>query len=66
MKATPKSTSPKPTAKPPAPAPTLAPASNSGDPAVHQLLAELQTARSNGDDEKVQALTSQLADLGYE
>lgn len=48
------------------PEPKLAPASESGDPAVHQLLAELQTARSNGNDDAVQALTGRLAELGFE
>ena len=44
----------------------LAPAGASGDPAVHQILAELATARSNGDDAAVEALTAKLADLGFE
>lgn len=44
----------------------LAPASESGDPAVHQLLAEKQTALSNGNDDEVAAVTKRLADLGYE
>ena len=42
----------------------LAPAGESGDPAVHQLLAELETARSNGDDAGVTAAKTALADLG--
>ena len=50
----------------PAPKAKLARASESGDPAVHALLAHLQTARANGDDEQVEALTKQLADLGYQ
>lgn len=44
----------------------LARASESGDPSVHQLLAELQTARLNGDTDAVSSLTAQLAGLGYE
>ncbi len=52
-------------AKPPA-APKLARASESGDPAVHQLIAELQTARLNGNDDAVKAATEKLAALGYE
>lgn len=43
----------------------LARAAHSGDPAVHQLLAELQTAQLNGDDARVAELNEQLADLGY-
>ncbi len=51
----------------PAPGPrVLGRASESGDPAVHQVLAELQTARSNGDTAAVETLTKRLADLGYE
>jgi len=50
----------------PAPKPRLARASESGDPAIHVLLAELQTARANGDDNEVKAVTVKLADLGYE
>jgi hypothetical protein len=53
----------------PAPAPakvSLAPAGESGDPAVHQVLAELQSARSNDDADAVKAWTEKLADLGYE
>jgi hypothetical protein len=57
----------KPAAKPSAaPTPALARASESGDPAVHQLLAELQTARSNSDAAAVKAATERLAALGYE
>jgi hypothetical protein len=44
----------------------LAPASESGDPAVHALLAQLETAKSNGDDEQAKAVTKKLADLGFE
>jgi hypothetical protein len=49
---------------PAAPA-SLARASETSDPAVHQILAEMQTARSNGDDESLGALTEKLHDLGY-
>ena len=42
------------------------PAAESGDPAVHKLLADIQTARLNGDDDELKDLTKQLADLGYE
>jgi hypothetical protein len=44
----------------------LARASESGDPAVHALLAQLETARSNDDDDQVKAVTKELADLGFE
>ena len=50
----------------PKPAPKLARAWESGDPAVHQLLAEIATARSNGDDAALKAVTEELAALGYE
>jgi hypothetical protein len=50
----------------PAPAKQLASAGESGDPSVHQILAELETARSNGNDEAVKALTDKLAALGYQ
>jgi hypothetical protein len=52
--------------KAPEPKPALARASESGDPAVHQLMAELQTARLNGDDTAVAELSRRLAELGYE
>lgn len=55
--------------KAPAAAPAAAPlarASESGDPAVHQLLAELQTARMNDDTGRASVLVGQLAELGYE
>lgn len=59
---------------PPATAPATAPvearvlarAAHSGDPAVHQLMAGLQTARLNDDTERVSVLVGQLAELGYE
>lgn len=41
-----------------------APAAESGDPAVHKALADLQTARLNGDDDGVKAAVKALADLG--
>jgi hypothetical protein len=44
----------------------LARASESGDPAVHALLAQLETARSNDDDDQVKAVTKKLAELGFE
>lgn len=44
----------------------LARASESTDPAVHQLLAEIQTAVSNEDSEAEADARKRLADLGYE
>lgn len=44
----------------------LQPASESSDPAVHEVLAQIQTARSNGDDDETERLTKHLAELGYE
>ena len=44
--------------------PALARASESGDPAVHQLLGAIYTAEQNGDD--TSALRKQLAELGFE
>lgn len=41
-------------------------ASESSDPAVHQLLAEMQTALANGNDAEVEATARKLAKLGYE
>lgn len=60
-------------AKPSASAPTkaapvkpeLTPAGESGNPAVHQLLAELETHRSNGDLDEVQDIVDYLATLGF-
>jgi len=46
--------------------PALARASEATDPAVHHILAELQTARMNENADAVQALTKRLNDLGYE
>lgn len=44
----------------------LAPASESSDPAVHQVLAEIQTAQANNNADEVERLTQRLADLGFE
>ena len=44
----------------------LGPASESGDPAVHQILAEMDIARQNGDKKAVDAATAKLSELGYE
>lgn len=44
----------------------LASAGSCSDPAVHHLLAELQTARNNNDETAVGTLIAALADLGYE
>jgi hypothetical protein len=41
-------------------------ASESGDPAVHKLLADRQTAVLNGNSDAVKAVDDQLADLGFE
>lgn len=43
----------------------LADGASSSDPAVHQLLAERQTAYLNGDEEAANAATAQLKELGY-
>jgi hypothetical protein len=43
----------------------LAPAAESTDPAVHQLMAEVDILRQNGDDDAVQAKLADLAELGY-
>jgi hypothetical protein len=55
-------------AEQPKPAPKAAPelgsAAESGDPAVHQLLAQRDIADRNGDQDAVKALTGQLAELG--
>lgn len=54
------------------PAPTPTPAQQargnpaaSGDPAVHQLLAERQTAQMNGDAAKMREVDDRLAELGF-
>ncbi len=44
---------------------SLVPAGESTDPAVHQLLAELETARRNSDDGAVKTAVDTLAGLGY-
>ena len=43
----------------------LTPAAESGDPAVQQLLGELQTATLNGTEDDQKAIRKQLADLGF-
>jgi hypothetical protein len=48
-----------------APQVELQPAGEATDPAVHQLLAELETARVNGAEDDMQDLIDYLADLGY-
>lgn len=48
------------------PKPVLARASESGDPAVHTLLAEKQTALSNGDADAVAECDRRLNELGYQ
>jgi hypothetical protein len=54
-------------APPPRPAPApLGAAGESGDPLVHQVLAELATAVSNGDADAEAALTGRLAELGVQ
>jgi hypothetical protein len=48
------------------PAPTgLTPAGESSNPAVQQLLAELQTLRANGAEDDAQDVVTYLAELGY-
>lgn len=49
-----------------APTGSKAPAAESGDPAVHKLLADIQTAQLNGDSDAEKNLRKELADLGYE
>jgi hypothetical protein len=44
----------------------LAPASESSEPAVHQLLAEQEIARLNGDEDEIKRTQDALADLGFE
>lgn len=46
--------------------PALAKASESSDPAVHKLLADIQTAQMNGNDEQAEAARKALAGLGFE
>lgn len=45
--------------------PVLGSAAESGDPAVHQLLAARDIADRNGDTEAVKAADKALAELGY-
>lgn len=52
-------------AEPAAVASPLAPASASGDSAVHKLLAELDIHRRNGDEAGVAAAVAALAELGF-
>jgi hypothetical protein len=49
-----------------APEPVLGSAAESGDPAVHQLLAARDIAERNGDADAVKAATATLAGLGVE
>lgn len=44
----------------------LAPAAESSDPAVHQLLAEIQTAQMNDDKDAEKNAREDLRALGYE
>jgi hypothetical protein len=57
-------TEPKP--RPAVSARRLAPASESSDPAVHQLLAEQDIARLNDNEDEVKRTQDALAELGYE
>ena len=45
--------------------PSLKSAAAAEDPAVHQLLAERQTATANGDKDALAAVDKALAELGY-
>lgn len=45
--------------------PELTPAGESSNPAVHQLLAELESHRTNGDMDEAQDIIGYLASLGY-
>jgi len=49
-----------------APRGNLAPAAESSDPAVHQLLAEIQTAQMNDDKDAEKDAREDLRALGYE
>lgn len=49
----------------PAEAPALAPASETSNPEVHRLLAELQSARLNEDADAIQSYTDQINALGF-
>jgi hypothetical protein len=46
--------------------PVLLPAAESSDPAIHQLLAQRQTATANGDTATAAEVVRRLAELGYE
>jgi hypothetical protein len=43
----------------------LARASESGDPAVQKLIADMYTAEQNGDDDQAEAARKALAELGF-
>lgn len=45
--------------------PDLVAAPGATDPAVHQLLAEQQTAVSNGDADAIREINAKLNELGY-
>lgn len=49
----------------PAIVPPLPPASESSDPAVHYLIAQRSAHTDNGDQQAAEAVTAQLAELGY-
>jgi hypothetical protein len=53
------------TASTPAAQPVLARAAESGDPAVHALLAQRQTAVSNDKPDEVDGVDERLAELGF-
>lgn len=41
------------------------PAGEASDPEVHRLMAELETARLNGNDDDAKRLTAEIGKLGY-
>ena len=45
--------------------PELKPAGEASNPAVHQLLADLATARANGENDEASDIVGYLAELGY-
>lgn len=49
----------------PASSGSLQPAGEASDPEVHRLLAELETARLNNDEDGMKEVGRKLADLGY-
>ena len=49
----------------PAPSPALLRASESGDPAVHQLLGAIYSAQQNGDPDAEAAAVAELGRLGF-